>query len=175
MSYEEKRRAVEMFRKKEIVALVTTTVIEVGIDIPGANILVVNNPERFGLAQLHQLRGRIGRSGERGFCYLMLSEETGAGSLERLNIFASTNDGFRVAEEDLKLRGPGEIWGYKQSGYPSFKLLNPVVDSSIVARSWEEVTAMLKVDPSMKARENRVVADYYYNYYKPRMELAEIG
>ena len=175
MSYEEKKRAVEMFRRKEIVALVTTTVIEVGIDVPGANILVVNNPERFGLSQLHQLRGRIGRSGEKAFCYLMLSEETGAGSLERLRIFASTNDGFKVAEEDLRLRGPGEIWGYRQSGYPSFKLINPLVDSDLVARSWEEVTAMLAADPGLKSKENRVVAEYYYNYYKPRMELAEIG
>jgi len=175
MSFEEKNRAIELFRNGEIVALVTTTVIEVGIDIPNANILVVNNPERFGLAQLHQLRGRVGRGGDEGVCYLVLGEGVGAESIERLRFFASTDDGFRVAEEDLKLRGPGEIWGFRQSGYPSFKLLNPLTDEDIVRKSWEESSRILSHDPELKSRENRLVAEYFYRYYKPKMELAEIG
>jgi len=175
MSFEEKHKAIELFKSGEIVALVTTTVIEVGIDIPNANILVVNNPERFGLAQLHQLRGRVGRGGDEGVCYLLLGEGVGAESIDRLRFFASTDDGFRVAEEDLRLRGPGEIWGFRQSGYPSFKLLNPLTDEDIVRKSWEESSRILSQDPELKSGENRLVAEYFYRYYKPKMELAEIG
>lgn len=175
MSFDEKRRAIELFRKGDIAALVTTTVIEVGIDIPNANILVVNNPERFGLAQLHQLRGRVGRGGDEGVCYLVLSSEAGPQAIERLTFFASTNDGFQVAEEDLRLRGPGEIWGLKQSGYPSFRVLNPLTDAELIKRSWEESSRILKHDPKLQYRENRQVADYFYNHYKPKMEIAEIG
>ncbi len=110
MSFEEKGKAIGRFRRGEILGLVTTTVIEVGVDIPNASILIVNNPERFGLAQLHQLRGRVGRGENQGACYLLLSGEVGETARARLSFFASNDDGFKVAEEDLRLRGPGEIW-----------------------------------------------------------------
>ncbi|MDD3643467.1 MAG: ATP-dependent DNA helicase RecG, partial [Candidatus Krumholzibacteria bacterium] len=134
MSFEEKARAIELFREGAIRALVTTTVIEVGVDIPGASILLINHPERFGLAQLHQLRGRVGRGGSEGVCYLLIGDETGAAAQERLGLFAGTDDGFRVAEIDLRLRGPGEIWGTRQSGYPTFRLINPLADRDLVER-----------------------------------------
>jgi len=175
MSFEEKSRSIELFRRGEILGLVTTTVIEVGVDIPNASILLVNNPDRFGLAQLHQLRGRVGRGGNEGACYLLLAGEVGAGVRERLRFFASHDDGFKVAEEDMRLRGPGEIWGYRQSGYPHFKLINPLGDHELVQLSWEASDRLLERDPGLDRTENRSLAAYFREHYKPKMELAEIG
>jgi ATP-dependent DNA helicase RecG len=175
MSFEEKSKAIEMFREGEIQGLVTTTVIEVGVDVPSASILVINNPERFGLAQLHQLRGRIGRGGDSGVCFLVTESGANVTSISRLAFFASTNDGFRIAEEDLRTRGPGEIWGVRQSGYPSFRLINPLSDNDIVTRSWDESDRLIGGDPGLTHQDNRVVADYFRVYYKPRIEFAEIG
>jgi ATP-dependent DNA helicase RecG len=175
MSFEEKSKAIEMFRRGDILGLVTTTVIEVGVDVPNASILVINNPERFGLAQLHQLRGRVGRGGDPGTCFLVLEDQSSAWSISRLTIFAQTDDGFRIAEEDLKVRGPGEIWGVRQSGYPAFRLINPLCDSDIIDRSWKESDRIIEEDPSLQRPDNRVVADYFRMYYKTKIELAEIG
>ncbi|MBD3179415.1 MAG: ATP-dependent DNA helicase RecG [Candidatus Latescibacteria bacterium] len=175
MSYQEKSMAIESFKKGDISALVTTTVIEVGVDIPNASLLIINNAERFGLAQLHQLRGRIGRKGKEGVCYLIPGEDAGGDSLRRLNYFASTTDGFRVAEKDLQLRGPGEIWGVRQSGRPVFRLLNPVSDTEIVKYSWKKSEELVRDDPGLKKKQNRVVAEYFRDYYKPGMEIADIG
>jgi ATP-dependent DNA helicase RecG len=175
MSFEEKMKAISMFRSGEILGLVTTTVIEVGVDVPAASFLMVNHPERFGLAQLHQLRGRIGRGGSGGTCFLLAGGEVSGRSRERLEMFASTSDGFRIAEIDLEMRGPGEIWGTRQSGYPSFRLINPLSDNDLVQLSWEESGALLERDPQMKLPENRVVAQYFRRYYKGRMDLADIG
>jgi ATP-dependent DNA helicase RecG len=175
MSFEEKGKAIRLFRSGEILGLVTTTVIEVGVDIPNASILLVNNPERFGLAQLHQLRGRVGRGGNEGACFLQLSGEIGAAARERLAFFASHDDGFAVAEEDLRLRGPGEIWGHRQSGYPHFRLVNPLSDRDLVQLSWEESERLLERDPGLARPENRELAAYFERSYKPRMELADIG
>lgn len=175
MSFEEKMKAISMFRAGEILGLVTTTVIEVGVDIPNASMLLINHPERFGLAQLHQLRGRIGRSGSEGICYLLIDEDTAGKARQRLELFASTVDGFRVAEIDLEMRGPGEVWGTRQSGYPSFRLINPLSDNDLVQMSWEESGRLLSEDPGLESPENRVVADYFRRYYRGRMELADIG
>ncbi len=175
MSFEEKAKAIEMFRKGEILGLITTTVIEVGVDVPNASVLVINNPDRFGLAQLHQLRGRVGRSGEKGYCYMIIEEGMGGSTMERLQFFSRNGDGFAVAEKDLKMRGPGEIWGIRQSGYPSFKLINPLTDKEMVESSWRESEKLVAGDPELKNRENRVVSRYFRRYYKPKMELAEIG
>ena len=175
MSFEEKSRAISLFRRGEIAGLVTTTVIEVGVDIPNASILVVNHPERFGMAQLHQLRGRVGRGGEEGMCYLIAEGGLSRGSMERLHFFAATDDGFAIAEKDLELRGPGEVWGVRQSGLPAFRLIHPSRDHAIVQRSWEETDVLIESDPGLDKTENRLVAEYFHLYYKPRMELADIG
>ncbi|MCK4550260.1 MAG: DNA helicase RecG, partial [Candidatus Krumholzibacteria bacterium] len=175
MSFDEKMRAISMFRSGEILGLVTTTVIEVGVDIPNASMLLINHPERFGLAQLHQLRGRIGRSGSGGVCYLLIDEEAHGKGRRRLEMFAETTDGFRVAEIDLEIRGPGEVWGTRQSGYPSFRLINPLSDNDLVQASWEESGNLLSEDPGLELPENMVVADYFRQYYRGRMELADIG
>ncbi len=175
MSFEEKSKAISMFRDGKICGLVTTTVIEVGVDIPNASALVVNHPERFGLAQLHQLRGRVGRGGGVAECYLMPGEGAGNESKKRLAFFARNGDGFKVAEMDLRLRGPGEIWGLRQSGYPVFKLINPLIDKDIVDTSWRVSHELLEKDPKLEKIENRVVSKYFQGYCKPRMELADIG
>jgi ATP-dependent DNA helicase RecG len=175
MSFEEKSKAIEMFREGEILGLVTTTVIEVGVDVPNASILVINNPERFGLAQLHQLRGRVGRGGDTGMCFLVVEDRTAAGSLSRLAFFAQTDDGFRIAEEDLRVRGPGEIWGVRQSGFPSFRLINPLRDNELVQRSWRESDRLIEEDPALRRSDNKVVGDYFRMYYKRKIEFAEIG
>ncbi|HUV35667.1 MAG TPA: ATP-dependent DNA helicase RecG [Patescibacteria group bacterium] len=175
MSFEEKARAITLFRRGEIAGLVTTTVIEVGVDIPNASTLVINHPERFGMAQLHQLRGRVGRGGEEGVCYLIPGERLGRQGMARLLFFAATDDGFAIAEKDLEIRGPGEVWGFRQSGLPSFRLIHPLRDAAIIQRSFEESEALIERDPLLKKAENKLVADYFHLYYKPKMELAEIG
>ncbi len=175
MSFEEKAKAIDLFRRGEILGLVTTTVIEVGVDIPNASMLLVNNPERFGLAQLHQLRGRVGRGGADGFCWLLVSDDAGAATRERLSFFATHDDGFAVAEEDLRIRGPGEIWGYRQSGTPGFRLINPLGDQELVRLSWNAAGRIIDGDPGLALPEHGAIARYYRGYYLPRMELAEIG
>jgi ATP-dependent DNA helicase RecG len=175
MSFEEKAKAIELFRRGEILGLVTTTVIEVGVDVPNASMLLVNHPERFGLAQLHQLRGRVGRGGADGSCWLLLGDDAGAAARERLAFFAAHDDGFAGAEEDLRLRGPGEIWGYRQSGTPGFRLINPLGDHELVRLSWDAAGRIIGRDPGLALPEHRPVARYFNRSYKPKLALAEIG
>lgn len=127
LSSEEKTDALELFRKGQTQVLVATSVIEVGIDVPNATILYVENAGRFGLAQLHQLRGRVGRGSYAGYCLVSL-EGCAEEALQRLEVFSSTDDGFELAEEDLRLRGPGDYLGIRQSGIPLGGFGNPLRD-----------------------------------------------
>ena len=115
--------------------LVTTTVIEVGVDVPNASVMIVEHAERFGLSQLHQLRGRVGRGAEKSYCVLLTSDKKTMVARERLGIMSKTNNGFIIAEKDLELRGPGEILGTKQSGLPEFRIGNLVRDQSILEKA----------------------------------------
>lgn len=135
MRGEEKEETMERFRKNEAQVLVSTTVIEVGVDVPNATVMVIENSERFGLSQLHQLRGRVGRGQKQGHCYLILGNKFSQESLHRAKIMASTTDGFKIAEEDLNLRGPGEILGSKQSGLPTFKLADLMKHRKVLAEA----------------------------------------
>src|SRR5436853_1468251 len=122
MKPEEKDEAMRRFVDGEIKILVSTTVIEVGVDVPNASVMVIEHSERFGLSQLHQLRGRVGRGAEQSYCLLLASEKQTEVARERLGIMEETNDGFRIAEKDLELRGPGEILGTRQAGLPEFQI-----------------------------------------------------
>jgi len=133
-------KTIAEFQAGKLDVLVATTVIEVGIDIPNAGILVIQHAERFGLAQLHQMRGRVGRGGRRGLAVAIAYHPISDIGRRRLDYFAGTTDGFKIAEADLELRGPGEFFGVRQSGLPEFRLANPVTDQALLvsARSWAE-------------------------------------
>ena len=153
-----KAEIMSAFAAGEIRVLVATTVVEVGVDVPAATRMIIHNPERFGLAQLHQLRGRIGRASEASTCYLVLDRWLAEEALERLRVFASTTDGFRLAEEDLKRRGPGDILGVRQHGLPVFRLANPIRDKLLIDRCAAAVDGILADDPGLRRPEHRELA-----------------
>jgi ATP-dependent DNA helicase RecG len=134
--------------------MVSTTVIEVGVDVPNATIMIVESAEKFGLSQLHQLRGRVGRGADQSYCILLSGVKLGNEARERIRIICSSSNGFEIAEKDLELRGPGDIEGTRQSGVLNFKLASIVNDRPLLetARSW--ATAILKKDPDLVSAEN---------------------
>ena len=131
MAADDKERVMEEFKKGESKILVSTTVIEVGVDVPNATVMVIEQAERFGLAQLHQLRGRVGRGGEQSYCILVTEKLSDIGR-ERIRTLVESNDGFHIAEMDLQLRGPGEFFGTKQSGLPALRIGNIIRDKEIL-------------------------------------------
>ena len=140
--------------------MVSTTVIEVGVNVPNASIMVIESAEKFGLSQLHQLRGRVGRGSEQSFCILLTGNKVSKDARERLKILCETNDGFKVAEKDLEIRGPGDIEGTKQSGLLNFKLANIVHDRAMLEVAKNEAANMLDVDPDLLAEEYLPVKNY---------------
>lgn len=131
MKGSEKERVMADFARGDYDLLVSTTVIEVGVDVPNATLMVIENAERFGLSQLHQLRGRIGRGSAKSWC-ILVSDATAAETVQRLKTLCATNDGFRIAQEDLSLRGPGDFFGSRQSGLPVFRLGNLAHDLQLL-------------------------------------------
>jgi ATP-dependent DNA helicase RecG len=150
----EKQMIMEQFRRGETSALVSTTVIEVGVDVPNATLMLIENAERFGLAQLHQLRGRIGRGTHKSYC-ILLSEEKSPETLEKLAVLEKTTDGFEVAEADLTMRGPGDLLGTAQSGLPALKLGDLIKDAALMRQARAAATAILSADPGLESRENQ--------------------
>jgi len=140
---EEKERVMADFRANRVHALVTTSLIEVGVDVPNATVMLIENAERFGLAQLHQLRGRIGRGAHESYCVLVADIKTEE-ARRRLKVLEEITDGFRIAEEDLKLRGPGELLGQQQSGVPAFRFGDLASDRALVERARALATAWLE-------------------------------
>lgn len=154
----EKDAVMTAFAAGDIDILVSTTVIEVGVDVPNAALMVVENADRFGLSQLHQLRGRVGRGKHKSYCILF----EGAGgevSRERLKIMTETNDGFKISEADLKLRGPGDFFGSRQHGLPVLKIANFAADMDVLAKAQSAALALLKNDPALEHRENKALRE----------------
>lgn len=147
---QEKDEVMDRFRKQEFQVLVSTTVIEVGVDVPNASVMVIENADRFGLSQLHQLRGRVGRGADQSYCFL-ISESKSPTTQERLEIMTLTNDGFVIAEKDLELRGPGEFLGYRQSGLPDLILADLVKDARILEEARNTAIAVVKEDPELQS------------------------
>lgn len=145
----DKEKVMESFARNEISLLVATTVIEVGIDIPNATVMVIEEAHRFGLSQLHQLRGRIGRGGDRGYCFL-LGDPTTEDGKARIDAMCETKDGFRIAEKDLELRGPGEVCGLRQHGVTDFRVANLVKDRELLERAREEAFELIEKDPGLE-------------------------
>ncbi len=158
MSADEKKRAMAGFVKNQTQVLAATTVIEVGVDVPNATLMIIENAERFGLSQLHQLRGRIGRGKHEAFCVLM-SDADDPASRERLEAFCETESGFEIAEKDLKLRGPGDIWGARQHGLPQLKIGNLSRDGEIMAAARAEAARWIAEDPHLKKPEHAVARE----------------
>lgn len=154
MKAKEKNSIMERFGNGEIQVLVSTTVIEVGINVPNATVMMIENAERFGLAQLHQLRGRVGRGRDQSYC-IMVNNSGDKDTRKRLDIVNKSNDGFFIASEDLKLRGPGDIFGIRQSGELEFKLADIFTDADLLKTVSEEVNVLLNEDPLMEQEENR--------------------
>lgn len=165
MKQAEKDKVMEAFERNEIHVLVSTTVIEVGIDVPNATVMMIENAERFGLAQLHQLRGRVGRGEHQSYCIFMSASKTKEAK-ERLSILNTSNDGFRIASEDLKLRGPGDLFGIRQSGILDFKLGDVFQDAKILQRASEVADILMRQDPHLEKPENQNLKEYLQNYIK---------
>lgn len=160
MKPEEKDSVMRQFRDLELHILVATTVIEVGVDVPNANIMVIEHTERFGLSQLHQLRGRVGRGQHKSFCILVLGYASGEDAVKRAEIMESTDDGFVIAEEDLNMRGPGEFLGTRQSGLPGFRLANLVRDLDILQEARQAAFDLLNQDPQIERPEHQGLRQY---------------
>ena len=160
----EKDRVMGKFVSHEIKLLVATTVVEVGVDVPAATIMVIENAERFGLAQLHQLRGRIGRGSEASTCILLYHEPLGAMSKSRLAVIRETTDGFRIAEEDLKLRGEGDVLGVRQSGLPGYRIARPEVHAQLITQARDEAMRILKENPKLEGARGQALRCLLYFY-----------
>lgn len=157
MPPEAKDFEMQHFKSGENQIMVSTTVIEVGVDVPNATVMVIENAERFGLSQLHQLRGRVGRGAEQSYCILMTKDNLSSSARERIQTMCSTNDGFRIAEADLRLRGPGDIQGLQQSGMLEFKLADIVDDEPMVKATRDEVRRILEYDPRLETPDNHML------------------
>lgn len=175
MKTEEKDEVMKTFIKNEIQILVSTTVIEVGVDVANASIMIIEHAERFGLSQLHQLRGRIGRGERQSYCILMPDVKVSKSGAFRLKTMEETNDGFRIAEADLKLRGPGDFLGTKQSGLPDFKFADIVEDQFLLAQAKEKAKELLESDPELQASANSDLREVFTPYFKEKVQFYGMG
>ncbi len=175
MRAEEKEAVMAAFAAGAVHVLVSTTVIEVGVDVPNATVMVVEHAERFGLAQLHQLRGRVGRGEHRSYCVLVAGSQVSHDAWERLRILARTQDGFEIAEEDLKIRGPGDFLGTRQSGFPDFRVGNLLRDGPLLQRARDLAAAVLQEDRTLSSKANAALRAALLDRWAGRLELAQVG
>ena len=170
MKQKDKDRIMEEFKKGDIDILISTTVIEVGVDVPNANIMVIENAERFGLAQLHQLRGRVGRGEYQSYCILKY-EGKGDTVKQRMKVMCDTNDGFIISEKDLELRGSGDFFGTMQHGLPEFKIANLFEDMQILKSVQSLAIKILNDDPSLEKVENKLLKNLIKDKFMKRIEI----
>ena len=175
MKAKEKDFEMQRFVERKTQIMVATTVIEVGVNVPNASVMVIENTERFGLSQLHQLRGRVGRGAEQSYCILVSGNKVSVGGKTRLQTMVDTNDGFEISEVDLKLRGPGDMMGTKQSGVLDFKIADIIVDNKILHFARNEADLLLKEDEELEKAENINIARAYRPYARERMGWSRIS
>lgn len=178
MKGEEKERTMAAFKAGDIRVLVSTTVIEVGVDVPNATVMVVEHAERFGLAQLHQLRGRVGRGTDQSYCLLLASlaeGEEGTAARRRLDVMVRSNDGFVIAEEDLRLRGPGEFFGARQWGMPEFRVANLIRDQALLEQARREALAVVQADPHLSEPAHRAARDAMRRRWEAKLVLGSVS
>ena len=195
MSWREKESVMMEFLHKKYDVLIATTVIEVGIDIPDANIILINDAERFGLSQLHQLRGRVGRGTQQAYCILVTKDKYAASAERlpadreymsasqldkyksgvRLKTMVEYLDGFKVAEVDMKLRGPGDIFGTRQSGFPEFRYINLIEDTELLISAKETAFRIIGEDPHLTREQNNLIKKILSSDYSDQLEFIKIA
>lgn len=174
MSSLEKEKIMHAFKRRELDVLVSTTVVEVGVDVPNATVMIIEHAERFGLSQLHQLRGRVGRSEYQSYCFLIAyNVSMDSEAFQRLQVLCETNDGFKIAEKDLKLRGPGEFLGTRQSGYLEFRGADIIKHYEILLWAREDAFKLLEADPELKGFS--ILKEELLNRWEERLKLSEIA
>ncbi len=171
----EKEQVMSEFKAGNLHLMVSTTVIEVGVNIPNATVMVVENAERFGLPQLHQLRGRVGRGSKASYCFLVAKYPISQDARTRLETLSATNDGFKIAEVDLRLRGPGEFFGTKQSGMPELRIADLVKDTALLLKARDEAFDLAKGDHEILDLDNASVRVHFFKNYRDKFELSRVG
>ncbi|HIA84439.1 MAG TPA: ATP-dependent DNA helicase RecG [Candidatus Marinimicrobia bacterium] len=174
MKKDDKDEVMDAYARNDIHILISTTVIEVGIDIPNATVMLIENADRFGLTQLHQLRGRVGRGSKKSYCILVRRNFT-ENSKKRLQIMESTSDGFVISDEDLKLRGPGEFFGIRQSGFLKYKIADMVTDGPILRKARQSAFELVKSDPNLNQPEHELIRIRFMNEYQDKLDRANIS
>lgn len=170
----EKQRILGQFAGGALHAVVSTTVVEVGVDVPEATIMIVEQAERFGLAQLHQLRGRIGRGQRDGLCVL-IARGGGKTAWQRLSVLTRTTDGFRIAEQDLRFRGPGELFGTRQHGLPELRVADLIADEKLLVAARNDAIAIVDADPMLEKPEHAALRATLLARYRGKLELLDAG
>ena len=174
LGFADKERVMREFKDGIIDILVSTTVIEVGIDVPNASVMLIEHAERFGLSQLHQLRGRVGRGPWKSYC-ILIAGSTSEDGRRRLEAMTSTNDGFRIAEADLELRGPGDFFGTRQSGLPEFRVADLLRDGAMLEEARREAFALVQADPKLAAPDHHALRAGLLTRWRGKLDLAGIG
>jgi ATP-dependent DNA helicase RecG len=172
---EQKDDMMRRFKARELDLLVSTTVIEVGIDVPNAAVMLIEHAERFGLSQLHQLRGRVGRGPWKSYCILLTAGSLSEDARRRVDVMTQTNDGFRIAEVDLELRGHGEFFGTRQSGLPEFRAASLPRDLPILEEARKEAAPIVAADRELRAPAHRELRRHLLARWRGKLDLASVG
>jgi ATP-dependent DNA helicase RecG len=175
LSFDDKDAIMRRFKAGEIHVLVSTTVIEVGIDVANASVMLIEHAERFGLSQLHQLRGRVGRGPWKSYCILLTAGRLGEDAERRVQAMTETNDGFKIAEVDLQLRGPGEFFGTRQSGLPEFRVADLLRDAALLEDARRDALAIVAADPELRGAEHRGLRQALLARWRGKLALASVG